>query len=79
MCDEATWQVVLLCTLVLQVQRGQFGVDESGGQPATPVRLSEVLLHPVKETGVGVTWARRLVEVNDAGAEKHQQDKPYSL
>lgn len=67
-CDRATWQLVLH-TLVLQIQWRQGGLDEPGGQFATPARLTEVLLHPVKESGVGVTWSCRLVEVNDASAE----------
>lgn len=63
--------MMLLCTLVLQVKRGQGGADESGYQSAAPAVL-EVLLHPVKQPVVGVTWACGLVEVNDAGTENIQ-------
>lgn len=56
---------------MLQVKWGQGGLNESGGQSAAPCGLTKVLLHPVKQPGVGVTWACWLVEVNDAGTEKH--------
>lgn len=58
-----------MCTLVLQVKRGQGGLDQSGGQFATCVGLTEILPHPVKQLGVGVTWSSRSVKVDDAGAE----------
>lgn len=61
-----------MCTLVLQVKRRQASADESGGQPAAPAAGQEVLLHPLKQPGVGVTGARGLVEVNDAGAANTQ-------
>lgn len=54
---------------MLQVKRGQGGVDEPGGQSATPAGLTEVLPHPVKQPGVGVIGPRRLVEVDDVGPE----------
>lgn len=64
--------MLLSCTLVLQVKWGQQGLDESGGQFAAPAGLTEILLHPVKQPGVGVTWARWLVEVDDMGTETHR-------
>lgn len=61
--------MVGLRTLVLQVKWGQGGLDEFGGKSAAPAGLTEVLLHPVKQAGVGASWARRLVEVNHAATE----------
>lgn len=59
---------------MLQVNWRQGGLDESGGQFATTAGLTEILLHPVKQLGVGVTWAGRPVEVNDAGTENTEYE-----
>lgn len=67
---------MFLCTLVLQVERGHGGLDESGGQSAAPAGL-EILLHPVKQLGVTVIRACGPVEVDDASTENTNSTKSY--
>ena len=68
---------VLYCgtpTLVLQVDGGLGGLHHPGGKPGTPAGgAGEVLLDPVKQPGVCVPGAARLVEVYDASSVRTGQ------
>lgn len=64
-------------TLVLKVKWGQACSDDFGGQSAALAGLKEVLSDPVKQPGMGVPGARRLVEVNDACSGDRQPDDAH--
>ena len=52
---------------MLEVEGGQMGLDHPGGKPAASGGLAEVLLHPLKHPGVGVSRSGVFMEVCDAG------------
>lgn len=54
-------------------------MDESRWQFAAPAGLTEILLHPLEQPRVGVTWSCRPVEVDDTGTDNTVRSLEFYL